>query len=307
MDRPLYSICVPNLNMGNTLVAALTSVLSQLDSRFEVIVIDDGSSDDSLKKLEELKVIFPNLRTKYLERNPSRTLAETRNISVKEARGEYCLLHIDCDDIWEPYILEFVKVFHSIETLLKEDVLLCGHQVNMGKREFLLEHGPYKYGHMVEDRDMWYRLGLIGKYIPIDHVVFRHRMPLSMKQRFQKKYLLTGKIVSDEIRAGKHLSFYLTNLWRDYMKHPFELRAYKVIIYPVCLVRAKRLGPIKNIDQLTGWNEIKRKTKEQNGTVFEIFSKRGSTFDSSILSPQGKWIFSHKAAESSISAMPSDL
>lgn len=136
MDKPRYSICVPNLNMGNTLIEALTSVLGQLDSRFEVIVVDDGSSDDSLIKLEELKVIFPNLRTKYLERNPSRTLAETRNISVKEARGDYCLLHIDCDDVWEPYLLEFVKVFHSIEQLLNEDVLLCGHQVNMEKGIF---------------------------------------------------------------------------------------------------------------------------------------------------------------------------
>lgn len=307
MDKPLYSICVPNLNMGNTLVEALTSVLSQLDSSFEVVVIDDGSTDDSLEKLEGLKEIFPNLRTKYLARNPSRTLAETRNISVKEARGEYCLLHIDCDDIWEPYILEFVKVFHSIEKLLNENVLLCGHQVNMGKREFLLEHGPYKYGHMVEDRDMWYRLGLLGKYIPIDHVVFRHRMPLSRKQRLQKKYLLTGKILSDEIRAGNRFGFYLTNLWRDYMKHSLELRIYKVLIYPVCLVRAKRLGPIKNMDQLTDWNEIKSRAREQNGTVFEIFSKRGSSFDSSILSPQGKWIFSHKAAEASISRMPSGL
>jgi len=307
MDKPIYSICVPNLNMGNTLVEALTSVLAQLDSRFEVIVIDDGSTDDSLEKLEGLKVIFPNLRTLYLERNPGRTLAETRNISVKEARGDYCLLHIDCDDIWEPYILEFVKVFHSIEKLLNENVLLCGHQVNMGKREFLLEHGPYKYGHMVEDRDMWYRLGLIGKYIPIDHVVFRHRMPLSTKQRLQKKYLLTGKILSDEIRAGNRFGFYLTNLWRDYMKHSLELRIYKVLIYPACFVRAKRLGPIKNMDQLTSWNEIKSRAREQNGTVFEIFSKRGSTFDSSILSPQGKWIFSHKAAESPISAMPNDI
>jgi hypothetical protein len=91
------------------------------------------------------------------------------------------------------------------------------------------------------------------------------------------------------------------------MKHSLELRIYKVLIYPVCLVRAKRLGTIKNMDQLTDWNEIKSRAREQNGTVFEIFSKRGSSFDSSILSPQGKWIFSHKAAEASISRMPSGL
>jgi glycosyltransferase involved in cell wall biosynthesis len=298
---------VPNLNMGKTLVSALTSVLNQLDSDYEVVVVDDGSKDDSLEKLMQLEQSFPNMRTIFLEKDASRALAETRNISVREARGEYCLLHIDCDDIWEPYILEFVKVFHRIEEFLDEDILLSGHQINMARREFLLKHGPYKQWHFGEDRDMWYRLGLLGKYIPIDHVVFRHRMPLTTKQKLTKKYIETGKNLSEEIRSGRNLAYYIRNLWRDYSNHSLKFRFYKVMVFPLAFARAKRLGPTESTDLLTRWNEIKQGAKEQNGTVFEIFSKRGSTFDSNILSPQGKWIFGHKAAEKSISDMPQNL
>jgi glycosyltransferase involved in cell wall biosynthesis len=233
MNSVKYSICVPNLNMGNSLVSALSSVLSQLDSRFEVIVIDDGSTDDSLVKLNQLKHRFPGLRTIFLEKDPERTLAETRNISVREARGEYCLLHIDCDDIWEPYILEFVKVFHCVEKLVGEDILLSGHQINMARRGFLLEHGPYKHWNFGEDKDMWYRLGLLERYIPIDHVVFRHRMPLNTRQKLVKKYISTGRNLSEEIRFGRKFSYYISNIWKNHSNHPIKFRLYfvRIVLY----------------------------------------------------------------------------
>jgi len=303
-NKVIYSICVPNLNMGNTLEAALGSVLNQIDERFEVIVVDDGSTDDSIAKLEELKLKHPNLRTRYLEKDSSRTLAETRNISVREALGEYCLLHIDCDDLWEPFILDFMKVFHAIEGLLQEDVLLSGHQLNVGKTSFLLQHGPYRYGHMVEDRDMWYRMAQINKYIPLEHVVFRTRMPLSMKQKLQKKFFLTGTILSDEIRRGNKFGFYFTNLWRNYMNQPIDLRMYKVAIYPFCKIRAWKLGPIIQSEELVEWNDLKASARKLGGTVFEIFEKRGKRFDPKALSQEGQWIFSRKSSDASILEIP---
>ena len=303
-NKVIYSICVPNLNMGNTLEAALGSVLNQIDERFEVIVVDDGSTDDSIAKLEKLKVKHPNLRTRYLEKDSSRTLAETRNISVREALGEYCLLHIDCDDLWEPYILDFMKVFHAIEGLLQEDVLVCGQQLNVGKTSFLLQHGPYRYGHMVEDRDMWYRLAQMDKFIPLEHVVFRTRMPLSMKQKIQKKFFLTGTILSDEIRSGNKFGFYLTNLWRNYMKQPFDLRVYKVAIYPLCKIRAWKLGPIIQGEQPEGWSDLKLRAQQLGGTVFEIFEKRGKHFNPRELSQEGQWVFSRKSRDASILEIP---
>ena len=59
--RPIYSICICNYNMAETLEAALKSVLDQLDDRYEVIVIDDGSTDSSKEKLHKISKEYQNL------------------------------------------------------------------------------------------------------------------------------------------------------------------------------------------------------------------------------------------------------
>ena len=83
------------------------------------------------------------------------------------------MLHIDADDVWEPYINSFVYLFHKLEKLIKKDVLLSGSQINIAKRKFLMKHGPYRNTHRAQDRDMWHRLAAIDAYIPVDHIIFR--------------------------------------------------------------------------------------------------------------------------------------
>src|SRR3990172_7137573 len=108
VGMPTYSICICNYNMADTLERALVSVLDQVDRDYEILVIDDGSSDESVSILRALAGRYTALRVIELERDPKRRLGETRNISVREARGEYVILHVDTDDVWEPYIKDFV-------------------------------------------------------------------------------------------------------------------------------------------------------------------------------------------------------
>ena len=295
-----YSICVANLNMGGTIEVALGSVLSQLDDRFEMIVVDDGSTDDSLECLMRLQSKYSVLRVVKLEKNPRRTLAETRNISVLEAKGEYCLLHIDCDDYWFPYLKDFVEVFHQVQRLHTDDILLKGHQVNMGKRDFLLKNGPYKFGHMVEDRDMWFRFAKMNALVPIEHVIFRTRMPLSRKQKFQKKFLLTGIILRDEIRTGQKMYFYFSNLWKNYMNQSVELRFYKLAIFPFCYFLAKKLGPIEDQHPDPQWENLVANPVKNAKTVMEMFVDSNRDFPLDLLSKDGYWIFSHNSKQRAI-------
>ena len=101
--------------MAETLNSSLESVLNQVDDNYEVIVIDDGSADNSVDKLLSLKEKYSNLRVIPLLRDSRRKLGETRNISIRAARGKYVILHIDTDDIWEPYINSFAKIYHELE------------------------------------------------------------------------------------------------------------------------------------------------------------------------------------------------
>lgn len=304
MSKFKYSICVANLNMGNTIIEALSSVLSSVDESFEMIVVDDGSSDGSIQKLEILKSKYPNLRTLYLDKDKTRTLAETRNISVAAANGDYCLMHVDCDDFWYPFLMDFVKVFHLIEKIKKSDFLLKGHQVNMGKREFLIKNGPYKFGHMVEDRDMWLRMAKLNALIPLEHVIFRTRLPLSRKQKLRKKFILTGTILRDEIRTGNKFKYYITNIWRDYMNQSLELRIYKVLIFPFCFIKAKKLGSIENMKSDPLWEDIVATPVKNAKTVFEMYREIGKKVNEKTLSPAGVWIFSHKSSQKKIEDIP---
>ena len=107
-----YSICMCNYNMARTLERALRSILEQIvSSSYEVVLVDDGSKDDSVEIVKKLQQEFANLRLISLKRDPKRKLGYTRNISIREAKGEYVLLHLDCDDITAPHIQDFVNIF----------------------------------------------------------------------------------------------------------------------------------------------------------------------------------------------------
>ena len=110
MSRAIrYSICMCNYNMASTLEKALRSILEQIDpDSYEVVLVDDGSKDNSVEIVKSMQKKFSNLKLVCLERDFNRKLGFTRNISVQEANGEYVLLHLDCDDITAPNIQDFV-------------------------------------------------------------------------------------------------------------------------------------------------------------------------------------------------------
>ncbi len=182
IKKPKYSVCICNYNMANTLDLSLKSVINQLNDDYEVLVIDDGSKDNSLKVLWEIKSNFNNFRYIPLIRERARKLGETRNISIKAARGEYVILHLDADDIWDEYIQSFVSIYHEIEKRLNiNDFLLSGKQIQMANRELLLRN-KYRNIYYGEDRMLWNDLAIQGKYYALDHQVFRKRIPLSSKK-----------------------------------------------------------------------------------------------------------------------------
>ena len=69
-----YSVCICNYNMADTLEISLSSVLNQLDDRFEVLIIDDGSKDKSVDIIKMLKIKYNNLRLICLKRDKNRKL-----------------------------------------------------------------------------------------------------------------------------------------------------------------------------------------------------------------------------------------
>ncbi len=219
MTKPIYSICICNYNMANTLEESLVSVLEQLNEKYEVIVVDDGSTDNSVKILLDLRKIYKNLKVIPLERDQRRKLGETRNVSVRAAIGEYVILHIDTDDKWEPFIDSFTKVFHELEKRLeKKDFMLSGKQIHMATKKLVIEE-PYPNLYYCEDRFFFNNLSVLGKLYIIDHHVFMRRMNLKTKQKIIK--LITSQMAYIQAtfvyspNPFKTLNSYLFNIFVD--------------------------------------------------------------------------------------------
>jgi glycosyltransferase involved in cell wall biosynthesis len=99
--NPKVSVVIPTYNRATTVPRAIESVLAQTVTDLEVIVVDDGSSDDTGKVLGEM---FGDRIRYYAQVNQGASVA--RNRGVEEARGEW-IAFLDSDDLWEKDKLEW--------------------------------------------------------------------------------------------------------------------------------------------------------------------------------------------------------
>ena len=98
-ETPRVSVIIPTYNRGDLVTQAVESVLEQTFADFEIIVVDDGSTDGTRKAL--VPMIPP---VKYVGQE-NRGLAAARNRGIAESSGEF-LAFLDSDDLWEPRFLE---------------------------------------------------------------------------------------------------------------------------------------------------------------------------------------------------------
>lgn len=98
----MVSIIIPNYNRATYLKQAVLSVLQQTYREWEVLVVDDGSSDDSKNTI----LNFKDSRIHWIERNGDLKGASVcRNIGVNKAKGKY-VVFLDSDDMLAPHCLE---------------------------------------------------------------------------------------------------------------------------------------------------------------------------------------------------------
>jgi glycosyltransferase involved in cell wall biosynthesis len=98
-SEPLVSVIIPVYNGAKFLPAAVDSVLAQSYRNFEIVVVDDGSEDDTPAVAAELAD-----KIRYF-REPHRGVAATRNRGLEEAQGSL-IAFLDVDDTWPVYKLE---------------------------------------------------------------------------------------------------------------------------------------------------------------------------------------------------------
>lgn len=96
----MISIIIPLYNKETTIVRTIKSILAQTNNDYEIIIVDDGSTDDSLKQAYQVK----DNRIKIITQTNSGVSA-ARNRGIHEAKGEF-VAFLDADDIWKNDYLE---------------------------------------------------------------------------------------------------------------------------------------------------------------------------------------------------------
>jgi glycosyltransferase involved in cell wall biosynthesis len=97
-DGPLVSVIVPAYNAAATIERTLDSIVHQTYTNIEVLVVDDGSSDETCKIALRFVKTDPRIR---LIRKANGGVASARNAGIESASGEF-LAPIDADDLWHP-------------------------------------------------------------------------------------------------------------------------------------------------------------------------------------------------------------
>ena len=99
MERPLVSIIMPCHNGERYLAQSIGSVLNQDYKNWELLVVDDASTDSSVDIVREFSKNDCRVRLFFNEK-PTGRPASPRNLGISQAKGDY-IAFLDCDDLWK--------------------------------------------------------------------------------------------------------------------------------------------------------------------------------------------------------------
>ena len=193
--KPFFSIVIPTYNCAELLHRALKSVFSQSFQNFEIIVIDNSSTDYTQNVLNS----YSDPKLKVLTVKNNGIIAYSRNKGIEKSKGDW-VAFLDSDDVWKPGKLE--RVNESINQK-QNAILLCHdewHVVN-GKIKARLKYGP-------ETPDMYERLLFKGNCLSTSAVCLRKDIALKSGGFSERKGFVTVEDYEYWIRLSQLGEFY---------------------------------------------------------------------------------------------------
>ncbi len=234
-NSPRISVIIPCYNHGRYLPEAVASVVAQTFADWELIIVDDGSTDDSAAIAEQLIAQYPG-QTMRLLRQANQGLSASRNSAIRLARGSY-ILPLDADDQIEPDMLaetlavlerrpEVGFVYTDVRMFGEENRIWSGGSYSLDKLRFDCPMVPITlfrkqawaatdgfrsslYPQGYEDWDFWLSLAAAGWQG--DHIA----LPLVRYRRTNGSMLARARLHDLELRAQivlHHPSLYTAGL-----------------------------------------------------------------------------------------------
>ncbi len=119
----LVSVVITNYNYEQFLPEAVESVLNQTYKNIEIIIVDDGSRDDSRNVIEKYADEYPNILPVFKENGGQ---ASAYNAGVSKAGGDI-ICFLDSDDVWFPEKVQKILLPHQQKDFVQHDVLKQGN------------------------------------------------------------------------------------------------------------------------------------------------------------------------------------
>ena len=228
MTNIQISIVIPLYNKQNSIAATLQSVFVQTYTNYEVIVVDDGSTDDSFAVAKQVIGERSEVRGKVIQK-ANGGVSSARNAGIMAASGEY-IAFLDGDDLWHP---EYLATLHQLIVDYPDATIygigcttMCGDEMpnvktgtstrgvlenpwvnypscltgssTTARRAKLIDVGLFdiRMTHG-EDIDMWWRLLLSGKGVIDNRVLAYYRQDTE------------NRAMNRAIPLEKHIPYYI--------------------------------------------------------------------------------------------------
>lgn len=173
-DSPFFSVVIPVYNVEQYLAECLDSILRQTFSDFEIIAVDDGSSDNSGKILDEYALKDSRIRVFHQENKGSFL---TRVVTHSKARGKY-IVSVDSDDMIKENALETI---HSLIDRHQVDVVCISFSKS---KDYQPEGKPFFFEPNV----------VLGKEEFVNAFLSTERMNGMPRKCFKREYAITEEV-----------------------------------------------------------------------------------------------------------------
>lgn len=233
--RDLVSVIIPSYNSEKYIEKAIASVMKQTYKDLEIIICDDGSTDNSIKIYDKIQLIDKRVK---VVKNKHQGPSEERNIGIFEAKGKY-ILFLDSDDwIESTTIGNLVEIYNNN---LDIDIICFGLQRNyvvdeeiqIKKGKDILKEGKYYLENILEEMiqkeiinspvNKMYKTEILKKYnIKFDNKLYIAEDLLFNINYFKyvrKVYISNSKFYNYRIANSKSLT-------NRYIKNKYEQLMY---------------------------------------------------------------------------------
>ena len=134
---PFFTVIIPLFNKENYVHNCIQSVFNQTFTNYEIIIVNDGSTDKSIAIVEN----FKNQNIKIINHDNNKGLSATRNTGIANANSDY-ITFLDADDAWKPTFLE--NVLELINTFAEARIFATNYEEKYRNKIVLPQNNAIK-------------------------------------------------------------------------------------------------------------------------------------------------------------------